>query len=217
MLFVLKDYYQGTDYVAACIIYLLALVLSFTLHEFAHAFVAYKCGDDTPKIMGRVTLNPLAHIDPIGLICAALFFVGWAKPVQVNPLNFKKYRKGMTLTSIAGVVMNFIVAFLSCGVYCCIAKYTTGFSTLGAYCFIFVFILFSLNISLGVFNFLPFYPLDGFNFINSFTKESNKVVRFLQKYGQWILIALLLFFSDYLSILIGWISYPMILFWGLIF
>ena len=93
------------------------LLFILPMHEFAHAYTAYKCGDNTPKYQGRLTLNPLAHIDPVGFICTALFFVGWAKPVEINPLNFKQYRKGMTLTSIMGVVTNLIIAFVSCGIY----------------------------------------------------------------------------------------------------
>lgn len=217
MLFVLSEYYQGKDYIVACVIYMIALIFSFSLHEFAHAYVAYKCGDPTPKMQGRVTLNPLAHIDPLGLLCSALFFVGWAKPVQVNPINFKKYRKGMTLVSIAGVVTNFILAFLSCGIYSAILRFSNGITTFGYYMFIFFFVMYSLNITLFVFNFLPVYPLDGFNFIDSFTKHDNKVVNFLRKYGQYILIAILLIFNDFLTTLIGIFSFPISAFWGLIF
>lgn len=217
MLFVLSEYYQGKDYVVACVIYMVALIFSFSLHEFAHAYTAYKCGDPTPKMQGRVTLNPLAHIDPLGLLCSALFYVGWAKPVQVNPINFKKYRKGMTLVSIAGVVMNFILAFISCGVYCAILRFSKGITTFGYYVFIFFFVMYSLNITLFVFNFLPVYPLDGFNFIDSLTKHDNKIVNFLRKYGQYILIVVLLVFSDFLTDLIGIFSWPILAFWGLIF
>ncbi len=217
MLFVLREYYQGKDYIVACVIYMLALILSLSMHEFAHAFTAYKCGDETPKMMGRVTLNPLAHLDPLGIICAALFYVGWAKPVQVNPLNFKKYKKGMALVSSAGVITNFILAFLSCGIFSCILHFANSLSTFGFYCVMFFLVMYSLNITLCVFNFLPFYPLDGFNLLDALTKADNKFVEFLRKYGQWILIILLVFFDRFLPALIGIVGYPITAFWGLIF
>lgn len=217
MLFVLRDYYQGKDYIVACIIYMIALIFSFSLHEFAHAYSAYKCGDITPKMQGRVSLNPLAHIDPLGLVCSALFFVGWAKPVQINPLNFKKYRKGMAIVSMAGVLMNLFLAFISCGIYCAILRFSTSVSTFMIYLLIFFLVFYMFNITQFVFNFLPFYPLDGFNFINCFTKEGNKVVEFLRKYGQLILCVILVLFSNFLPTLIGFINYPIMLFWGWVF
>ena len=98
------------------------LVISFTLHEFAHALVAYKCGDYTAKAHGRLTINPLAHIDVMGFLCCFLFCFGWAKPVPINPLHFRKYKKGIILTSIAGIIVNIILAFIGCGLlYCYLA------------------------------------------------------------------------------------------------
>lgn len=217
MLFVLREYYQGKDYVVACVIYMVALILSFTLHEFAHAFVAYKSGDETPRIMGRVSLNPLVHIDPIGLLCAAVFFVGWAKPVQVNPLNFKKYKKGMALVSSAGVITNFIIAFICYGIYACIFHFATALSDFVLYCLMFLSVMYSLNITLCVFNFLPIYPLDGFNLLASLTKPGNKFVDFMRNYGQWILILLLVVFDKFLPALISYVGFPIRAFWGLIF
>ena len=217
MLFVLRQYYQGKEYIIACLLYLIAMVVSFTLHEFAHAYTAYKCGDNTPKYNGRLTLNPLAHIDPVGFIFTALFFVGWAKPVEVNPLNFKKYRKGMALTSLMGVVTNLIIAFVSCGIYMLIFRFGNLSNTFVLYVAIFFSVLFSLNVSLAVFNFLPIPPLDGFNFIDSVTSNENGFVNFMRKYGTWILLLIMVVFSDFLSIIISWVSMPIVLFWGLIF
>ena len=93
--------------------FMLALAIAMSIHEFAHAKVAYILGDDTAKLSGRLTLNPLAHISPIGLVCFLLVGYGWATPVPVNPLRFKKYRLGMFLVSIAGVITNFIFAFIT--------------------------------------------------------------------------------------------------------
>ena len=90
----------------------IAVAVVLSLHEFAHAFVAYKCGDPTPKMNGRLTVNPVAHFDPLGLIMFTVAGFGWAKPVPINPYNFRHYRKGLTLTAVAGVAMNYITAFL---------------------------------------------------------------------------------------------------------
>ena len=92
--------------------YIFAIIIAFGLHEFAHAFSAYKLGDPTPKALGRLTLNPLKHLDMYGLIGFLVVGFGWAKPVEINPLNFKKYRRDMFLVSISGVLTNLLLAFL---------------------------------------------------------------------------------------------------------
>ena len=217
MIFVLREYYSGKEFIIASICFILAFLISITVHEFAHAFSAVKQGDDTPKYTGRYTLNPFSHIDPIGFLCSVLFFFGWAKPVKVNPTKFKKPRKGMALVSCSGVIANLILAFISCGIYMAMFTFITTYSNFVVIIINFFYILFSINISLAVFNFLPFAPLDGFNFLCCFTKPDNKVVRFLASYGYLILLIILTLFSNFLGILIDTISYPMIAFWGWIF
>ena len=106
------DIVEGYEFIYAGIAMLLVLIISLSLHEFGHAYVAYKQGDITPKYQGRVTLNPLAHIDPIGFLCCALFGFGWAKPVEINPLKFRNYKSGIFKVSIAGVTANLILSFL---------------------------------------------------------------------------------------------------------
>ena len=209
----------------ACTISLvLVLLISFGCHEFAHAHAALKNGDPTAKSMGRHTLNPFAHIDPIGFVCCVLFCFGWAKPVPINPINFTNYRKGYIKTSIAGVIANIILAFLGCGLlylYVYIS-YTAGWiDTMNQYLYYMILyffsFMFSINISLFVFNILPIPPLDGFNVVNACTKADNKFVRFMQQYGTIILFAVILL-SDYtLSYLVDWIGFPIRWFWATVF
>ena len=175
-------------YYAAAIV---ALLFVLVPHEFAHAAVAYANGDPTPKYNGRLTLNPLKHFDPVGFVMCALVGFGWAKPVPINSGNFKRYKLGLFTTAIAGIVTNYILAFLIYPLYLLsltklgTANYGTYFLTM------FLNLCFSYNLSIAVFNILPLFPLDGFRVVESLTQPYNKVRQFLGKYGQIILIALI--------------------------
>lgn len=173
----------------------IAVIFVFTPHEFAHAYVAYKNGDSTAKLQGRMTLNPLKHIDPIGFISCALIGFGWANPVPVDPLNFKKYRFGMFTTSIAGIITNYIVAFIVYAILLCVLLFWNASSTASAYILMFLITvltkIFEYSLCSVVFNLLPFYPLDGFRIVESLTREINPVTKFLKTYGNAILIILI--------------------------
>ena len=108
----------------------LAVVAVLTLHEFAHAFVAYKCGDPTAKWAGRMTLNPVKHFDSVGLVCFVFVGFGWAKPVPVNEANFRKYRSGCFWTSAAGVITNYLSAFLFYPLFILALRFYLGADTL---------------------------------------------------------------------------------------
>ena len=206
---------SGVDFLINAIAYVLVVILSLTIHEYAHALAAYKCGDSTAKVQGRVTLNPLKHIDPIGLICTAIFGFGWASPVPVNPSNFRNIRKGIAWTSVAGVLSNLILAFLGFGLF-----KLTLLITINNYFILFIqqmfYFMFLINISLAVFNFLPIYPLDGFKFVESFAKYNNRFIDFMHKYGYLVLLLVLLVFDGLLIKLISFISWPITWFWNLI-
>ena len=148
-----------------------AVLLSLTLHECAHGWVAYRLGDPTAKDLGRLTLNPIRHLDPIGAISLLIFRIGWAKPVPINPRNFKRPRAGMALTAAAGPITNFLIAFVS--TFFLLLSYNGGekipvtsavtsfFALFLYYLFRFFYLLQVMNIALALFNLLPLPPLDG--------------------------------------------------------
>ena len=155
---------------AGTIIYLLmfavGILFSLIIHECAHGYVALKCGDPTAKWMGRLTLDPRKHLDPIGTICMLFLRIGWAKPVPINPRNFRNYRRDYILVSLAGIIVNLIVFLLSTIVTVLIYKYATA-SWL-VYVYQFFIMLAQMNLSLAIFNLLPIPPLDGYRFLDQF-------------------------------------------------
>ncbi len=171
----------------------LAVVVVLTLHEFSHAYVAYKCGDYTPKMQGRLSLNPIRHFDIVGLICFTLVGFGWAKPVPINPYNFKKYRLGLGLTASAGVITNFISAFLFYPLWCLVIHYGVNWPEPIYYFLSYLtYFFFAYSLSFCVFNLLPLFPLDGFRIVDALNRRRGKIYRFLRKYGYYILLFLII-------------------------
>ena len=205
----------------------LAILIVIPVHEFSHAFAAVKNGDLTPKFSGRYTLNPFAHFDPIGFVMMVFFRFGWAKPVPVNPNNFRHYKSGCVWVSIAGVLANLAMAILVCPLMLLTENLTINQSNAAFVFFLYYFpqSLFYLNIGLFVFNLLPLYPLDGFRLYDALTVRRGKVYWFLVKYSSYILLGIILlgYVADYLNFpqlyflayIREWVALPIIKFWRL--
>jgi Zn-dependent protease len=134
------------------------LLIALTLHEFCHAYMAYRCGDPTAKYLGRITLNPLAHLDPIGAICLLFAPIGWAKPVPVNPYNFRHPSRDDILVSLAGPFANIAIAIVMGSILRLVINLHIPIPII-LYRFLEIGIL--MNIGLALFNLIPIYPLDG--------------------------------------------------------
>lgn len=182
-----------------------AVLIAIILHEWAHGFISYKLGDPSPKADGRLSLNPLKHLDPIGTLSLLIFHFGWAKPVQVNANYYKDKKMGMMLTALAGPVMNFIVAFLALAIIFIIAKWNASFlvtDSIGNYLYNVLIFTAIMNIGLGVFNLIPIPPLDGSKILFAVLPEDVyfAYMRY-EQYGIILLIVLLSFglFDNLLS------------------
>lgn len=171
-------------------------LFAISLHEFSHGFAAYKMGDNTAKYQGRLTLNPVRHFDLFGFLMFVFVGFGFARPVPVNPYNFKNLRKGMFWVSVAGVLSNLLQAFVGFGMLVGFGYlyFTAETGKALSYLLFFLFYLALyvtlINVALIAFNLLPIYPLDGFRVVESLTPYNNAYVRFMRSYGQYILIAI---------------------------
>lgn len=183
-------------------VFIIFCVLPF--HEFAHAFVAQKFGDDTARLSGRLTLNPLAHVDPFGALMIIIAGFGYAKPVPVNVGRFKrgKRKQQMALVALAGPVSNIIMAFISMMIFVGIHRITNFSSEMAYYLYLFFFYACSVNISLAVFNLIPIPPLDGSRILNAVLPD--KYYYKLMQYERYIIM--LVFVLIFTNVLDGPIS-----------
>ena len=173
-------YDSPMDWVMEKLMVLPAVLIGLSIHEWGHAFVAYKLGDNTPKYQGRVTLNPMSHLDPMGFICLLFVGFGWGVPVEINPRNFKKPRRDELLVSLAGVVMNLITAAVFMGILrllFAVAPQMMVYGTIGEIVVELLLNIVFINLVLMVFNLLPIPPLDGFNIITEIFR--------LRRYEWW--------------------------------
>jgi Zn-dependent protease len=194
---------------------MVVLLLAISAHEAAHAWMSYKFGDDTARLLGRITLNPVAHTDPIGTLLIPIagfiatamgfrfFFIGWGKPTPVNPLRWRHKDLANVMVSIAGILANLLIATIG------FVALKLRFSWLGLMSeglaepvLMFLELLLRMNISLAVFNLLPFPPLDGSKVLETFLPESAQpALAMLEQYGYLILMVLM--YTGFLGAIIG--------------
>lgn len=163
----------GNDFLLSRIIFMVPLILSLTVHEWAHAWAAWRLGDDTAKLLGRMTLNPIAHIDPVGTLLLPMIGIpfGWAKPVPVNPSRFNRrvsMPTGMMLTAAAGPVSNLMLALIVGCLLAVLSRFAPTVLSQSRYLNSMLEFLILLNVLLAVFNCLPIYPLDGSRIAEAF-------------------------------------------------
>lgn len=202
------------DLVSNLVIYMVVLLLAISAHEAGHAWMSYKYGDDTAYMLGRVTLNPVAHTDPIGTLLlpiisfvfgamggalASIPLIGWGKPTPVNPNKWTKYKQANVMVSIAGIAANVLIATVSFFIFKGMIEYgvfnsesfVEGFGKI--IITLFKYMIF-LNISLAIFNLLPFPPLDGSKVLSTFLPASAQpFFEMMEHYGFIILMALIYF------------------------
>jgi Zn-dependent protease len=179
------------------------LLFALTLHEFAHAWSAYWCGDPTAKDQGRLTLDPLSHLDPIGSLCMLFAGFGWAKPVPVNHFNFRHPRRDDIVVSLAGVTANFATALLVALVMWATLRLGFWNSNAGAVVWHMLYTLMIFSLALMLFNLIPVPPLDGSHVLkNLLPDEAARAYESLYPFAPFLL--LLLIFSGVVDIILGW-------------
>lgn len=197
---------MNPDIIIGYILSALAALIVLTIHEYSHAFAAHKLGDNTAQAVGRLTLNPLKHLDPFGVLCMIVFHFGWAKPVPINPRNFKKTKRDFAITSLAGPLSNLITAFFAAFIYLLFYSLVKNLTVeslfvynLIVYSLEFIYIFHLINIGIAIFNLVPVPPLDGSRILTVILPP--KAYFGIMRYERYIYLALLawLFLGGYVE------------------
>lgn len=200
-------YLQNPMELLSLVLTLPGVIIAITFHEFAHAFAADRLGDDTPRNQGRLNLNPLSHLDPIGFLMLIFVHFGWGKPVQINPRNFNR-KRSMTaqeaIVALAGPLMNIFIAFILTIVLFAIVTFASKFifTTMGSIIMITLQMAIAVNIGLGVFNLVPLPPLDGSKVLIQFLPY-NARNWFINNRQMFYLIFLVLWITNLVSYIIS--------------
>ncbi len=197
-------YYLNLNFGISSLLYSLpGIIAALVIHEYSHALAAYAMGDSTAKQYGRLTLNPIAHMDPLGFLCLIVTRrFGWAKPVPVNDMNFRNRKRGMLLVSLAGPVSNFITALLIA------AAYAVFYKSIGQITGSILQIAYIINLSIGAFNLIPIPPLDGSKILDAFLNDRQRF--FMRRYAVYSnVIILILIFSGIIGSILGPVIWAM--------
>ena len=196
------------------------ILLALTFHEYAHAYVAHRYGDDTAKQSGRLSLNPLRHLDPLGTIMIFLVQFGWAKPVPVNPYQLKNPKKDMLWISAAGPLSNMLLALVSGLLLRMLSDFsgTTDRDSVAGVLILMVFLSMKINLALAIFNILPIAPLDGSKILYGLLPPRfGKMIFALERYGPFILIGLIIFGRATGVSILGGLIWPFVKFFSKLF
>lgn len=210
---VLMNVVLGGRSLEGIILALPGVIVAMTFHEFAHAWMATKLGDDTPRLQGRLNLNPMSHIDPVGLICLSLLGFGWGKPVQINSRNFDgKYSlsKAEAMVAAAGPIMNFIMAFICLIIWEVYGLTVTTITSTTTLISAILWSIISVNLGLGVFNLIPIYPLDGSKILNHFLPYKAREWLMNNQFLLTIIVFFIVFYTNIMGYISGYIFNGMV-------
>jgi len=196
----LFDNFNLREWILEALYRIPGILIGLSFHEWAHAYAAYKRGDPTARNLGRMTVNPIAHLDPIGIVMLLVAGFGWARPVPVNPRNFKEPRKDEIIVSLAGVTTNLIIAFVFMGI-----AYLVSLFTQSEVAYVLLLYTVYINVGLFVFNLIPVPPLDGYHVFQAlFARHIGyRFFQAFERYGNYILIAIVLGGGGILTAAIG--------------